>query len=75
MNALKDEFAAAHMSASVALKNATLNIEIVDGKYDTVLLSCEYYIATATDSYSIGMTYSSKFTYGGNFEIVAPDFD
>ena len=75
VNALKDELAAAHMSASVALKNATLNIEIVDGKYDTVVLSCEYYIATATDSYSIGMTYSSKFTYGGNFEIVAPDFD
>lgn len=75
VNAFKKELAAANISASTALKNVTLDIEIVDGKYDTVLLSCEYYIATATDSYSIGMTYSSKFTYGGNFEIVAPDFD
>lgn len=75
VNALKNEFAAANMNASVALKNATLNIEIVDGKYDTVDLVCEYYISTAIDSYSIGMTYSSKFNYGGNFEIVAPDFD
>ena len=75
VNAFKNELAAANISASTALKNVTLDIEIVDGKYDTVLLSCEYYIATATDSYSIGMTYSSKFTYGGNFEIVAPDFD
>lgn len=75
VNVLKDEFAAANMTVSVALKNATLNIEIVDGKYDTIDLVCEYYISTAIDSYSIGMTYSSKFNYGGNFEIVAPAFD
>ena len=75
VNSLKAEFAAAKLTADVALKNATLDIEIDGGKYNVVILTCEYYIITPVDSYSIKMTHSSKFTYDDDFEIVAPAFD
>lgn len=64
----------AFLNADVAIKNATLDIEIDDGRYNVVILTCEYYVTTATGYYSLTMTYSSKFTYENELEITAPSF-
>ena len=59
-------------SAEVSVYKATLAIEIRDGKYNVIILTCEYFITTPTDSYSIDMEYSMKFNYEDAFEITAP---
>ena len=62
----------ASFDADVAIKNATLDIEIDNGRYNVVVFTCEYFITTSTDSYSLTMTYSSKFNYTKELEIVTP---
>lgn len=63
------------LGADVAIKDATLAIEIDNDRYNVIILTCEYFITTVTDSYSIKMTYSTKFTYEKELEIVAPALD
>lgn len=58
----------------VAIKNATLDINLKNGMYDTTVLKCDYVITTSDAVYTVTMTYESKFTYGNVDEIVAPVF-
>ena len=74
IDSLKAEFDAASIEADVAIKDATLQINVEDGKYTIAILTCEYYITTELDTYSIIMTHSTKFTYG-DVEVTAPSFD
>ena len=60
---------------TVTVYTATLNIEIEDDKYNVIILTCEYFITTPTDSYSIDMQYSMKFNYDETVVITAPTFD
>ena len=73
VSALKSQLSS--LKAGVAIKDATLLIEIEDGKYRSAVLTCEYYISTSLDTYSIDMTYSVQFNYGGEASVTAPDFD
>ena len=71
--ALEEQLTA--FGADVAIKDATLSIEIENDKYNVIIFTCEYFITTSTDSYSLTMTYSSKFAYTKELEIVAPTLD
>ena len=75
VNSLKSEFALAGFDANVAIKNATLEIEINNGKYNNTTLTCLYFISEGENTYSVEMTYSCKFNYDADFEIVAPNFN
>ena len=75
VTSLKSEFERVGFNCNVALKDAKLDIEIKDGKYDTTTLTCLYYITTALDTYSIEMKYTCEFDYSAEFEIAAPNFD
>ena len=75
VNSLKSELALAGFNANVALKNAKLEIEVNDGKYNITILTCLYYITTPVDTYSIEMKYTCRFDYDAEFEIAAPNFD
>lgn len=59
-------------SAEVAVYKATLAIEIEKDRYNVIILTCEYFITTPTDSYSVNMEYSMKFDYETAVEITAP---
>lgn len=58
----------------VTVHTASLSIEIEEDKYNVIILNCEYFITTPTDSYSINMQYSMKFGYAETVEITAPSF-
>ena len=59
----------------VTVYNASLDIEIDDDAYNVIILTCEYFITVnGTQSYSVKMTYSMKYTYGKDREIMAPSF-
>ena len=58
----------------VAIKDAGLVIDIVDGLYSGMLFSCKYVITTPDAVYTLDMVYTSIFTYGDVDEIVAPIF-
>ena len=58
----------------VAIKNASLTINLKDGLYDTTLLTCEYVITTPDAVYTLTMTYTSEFKYVKVDEIKAPTF-
>ena len=59
----------------VTVYNATLDIEIEDDSYNVIVLTCEYFITVnGSTSYSVEMTYSMKYTYGKDREIMAPSF-
>ena len=75
VNSIESEFEAAEFNADAALKNAKLEIEVENGKYNVTTLTCLFYITTPVDTYSVEMNYSCKFDYDTKFEIVAPDFD
>lgn len=56
----------------VTVHTASLSIEIEDDRYNVIILNCEYFITTPTDSYSIEMQYSMKFGYDEAVEITPP---
>ena len=60
------------MDADVAIKDASLVIELEDGQYKSTALSCLYYITTADGSYAITMNYTTSYTYGEVAAITAP---
>lgn len=74
IDSLKAEFDAASIEADVAIKDATLQINVEDGKYTVAILTCEYYITAELNTYSIIMTQSTKYTYG-DVEVTAPLFN
>lgn len=57
----------------VTIKNVSLVVEIVDGKYDLTALKCEYHITTIDSVYTLNMTFTSKFNYEGDFTVTAPE--
>lgn len=59
-------------NVEVTVHTVSLSIEIEDGKYNVIILDCEYFITTPTDSYSIEMQYSMKFGYDEAVEITPP---
>ena len=59
----------------VTVYNATLDVEIENDAYNVIVLTCEYFITVnGNTSYSVKMTYSMKYTYGKDREIMAPSF-
>lgn len=72
INVLEDQLAS--LNAQVDIKDAALTIDIKDGKYDKVVLTCEYYITTELDSYVVNMTYTTHFDYESGVAIYAPNF-
>ena len=60
-------------NALVTIKNVSLVVEIVDGKYDVTALECEYHITTIDSVYTLKMTFTAKFNYEGDFTIAAPE--
>ena len=59
----------------VTVYNATLDMEIENDAYNVIILKCEYFITVnGNQSYSVEMTYSMKYTYGKDREIMAPSF-
>ena len=60
------------IDAHVAIKDASLAIQIKDGRYDITILTCDYVITVGDDVYTITMTYSTKFDYSGDVVITAP---
>ena len=62
------------INATVEIKDAALTMEIQDGKYQSTVLTCEYYITTELDSYVINMTYTTEFDYESGVAISAPLF-
>lgn len=59
----------------VSVYTATLDIEIENDAYNVIILTCQYFITVNGDtSYSVEMTYSMKYTYGKDREIMAPSF-
>lgn len=59
----------------VSVYKTSLGIEIEDDKYNVIVFSCEYFITVDENtSYSIEMTYSMKFNYVKEREIMAPSF-
>jgi hypothetical protein len=62
-------------NVGVTVYSASLGIEIFDDKYNVIVLKCEYFITVDENtSYSIEMTYSMKFNYVKEREIMAPTF-
>ena len=76
---LESDFAAlgfvVDVNIDVAIKDATLELEIEDGKYNAAILTCLYYVTTAEGSYSVTMTHSTRYTYTKELEIIAPEFN
>ena len=59
----------------VAVYNASLDMEVENDAYNVIILTYEYFITVnGTQSYSVKMTYSMKYTYGKDREIMAPSF-
>ena len=59
----------------VTVYNASLDMEVENDAYNVIILTCEYFITVnGTQSYSVKMTYSMKYTYGKDREIMAPSF-
>lgn len=73
VNSLESEFALVGFDASVAIKDAKLEIEVNDGKYQSTTLTCLYFISEGENTYSVNMTYSCNFDYSVDFEITAPN--
>ena len=71
---LKAQLETVFESAEVSVYTVTLDIEIEDGRYNVIILNCEYFITTPTNSYTINMEYSMKFDYVSAVEITAPSF-
>ena len=50
--------------AFVAIKDASLTVQIVDGKYDITAFTCEYHLSTLEgEFYTLNLTYIARFTY------------
>ena len=60
------------LNAFVAIKDTTLVIQIIDGKYDSLLLSCQYVITVGENVYTLNMTYATKFDYTREVAISTP---
>lgn len=76
ISSLEEQLKAVFEEATVGLYDATLQIEIDDDHYNVIILTCQYFITLPGDvSYSIDMTYSMKFHYEKELEIVAPSID
>ena len=73
-SSLEEQLMSAFEEVEVTVYTADLSIEIEDGKYNVIILNCEYFITTPTDSYSINMQYSMKFSYDEAVNITAPSF-
>ena len=55
----------------VTIKDVTLTVQLVDGKYDSTSLECIYHLTTESDVYVLNMTLNAKFNYG-EVEISVP---
>ena len=62
----------ASLNAFVNIKDVTLAMQITDGRYDTILLNCNYVITVGDDVYTLNMSYASKFDYEREVLISAP---
>ena len=73
--ALQAQLSEVFENVVVSVYNASLDIEIDDGKYTVVVLTCEYFITVDENtSYSIEMKYAMQYTYTKDREIMAPSF-
>lgn len=60
------------INAAVAVRDANLDIQIKDGKYEVTIFKCTYVITTETEVYTINMTYASEFDYASEVNVTAP---
>lgn len=61
------------LDALVTIKDVTLDIQLREGRYDITIFTCDYVITVGEEVYTLKMTYSTKFNYGGGNEIKAPE--
>ncbi len=61
------------LGAMVGVKDATLVITIIDGKYQATVFSCTYIITTPETVYTISMSCVAKFDYTSDVNISAPE--
>ena len=69
---LEEQFTS--LDAKIEIKDATLTMNIEDGKYTSSTLTCEYYITTSIDCYVINMTYTTEYDYESGAVISSPVF-
>ena len=62
----------ASLDAFVAIKDVTLAIQITDGRYETIILSCDYVISVDDNVYNLNMQYATEFDYDKEIVITAP---
>ncbi len=60
------------LGASVDIKDASLTIQLTDGKYSISIFTCEYVITTDDGVYDLSMTFAAEFKYGGDVVITNP---
>ena len=61
------------IGATVAIKDASLTLQIEDGKYTVSLFVCSYVIATDTDVYELTLTHGTQFDYESQVKISIPE--
>lgn len=61
-----------HLGLGVELSDAKLEIELNGGEYRVTILTCEYTVTDADESYTLTMTLAAEFDYDTEFVIVAP---
>ena len=60
------------LDATVGVNNASLVIQIENGKYKATVFTCTYVVTTSTDVYTISMTFAAQFKYDEAVKITAP---
>ncbi len=60
-------------AALVKVKNARMNIEIDDGKYDTICITCDYEVTLYSETYVVGAEYELEYDYDKYIKVTKPD--
>ena len=56
----------------VSVKNVRMNVEIEDGKIDTVTVKCDYSVVLKGTTYSVEAEYELEYDYDDYFKVEAP---
>jgi hypothetical protein len=59
-------------SELVKAKDATMTVEIDGGKYDSVIVRCDYDVTMSGKTYTVGMTVELEYDYDERFDVSVP---
>ena len=61
-----------HLSAVVGVKDASLLLQVSDGKYQGAVFTCTYVVTTDSDVYTVVMTAGALYEYNTGATVVSP---